>query len=119
MSRNEARSASLLARGLVATIRGYQYAISSWRPRTCRYYPTCSGYAVTALQRHGAARGLLLAGWRLLRCNPWTKGGVDHVPDAAAPMPWSRRRRRGRTLQSEACGTQREVASDNFEETNR
>lgn len=97
---------SIIARLLAALIRGYQFAFSSWRPRTCRYYPTCSGYTLTAIQRHGAWRGLLLGGWRLLRCNPWSRGGVDHVPPADGAMPWSRKRQRARTLQTETCGTQ-------------
>lgn len=65
---------------LVLLIRFYQRFISPLTGPTCRYYPTCSAYAVTALQRHGAIRGTSLAGWRLLRCNPWSRGGVDLVP---------------------------------------
>ena len=49
--------------------------------RRCRYYPTCSEYAVTAVREYGVARGVILAGWRLLRCNPFTPGGVDHPAD--------------------------------------
>ncbi|MSS85370.1 membrane protein insertion efficiency factor YidD [Actinomycetaceae bacterium WB03_NA08] len=58
----------------------YQKYISPGLPRRCRYYPTCSDYAVQALKRHGPMKGILLATWRILRCNPWSKGGVDHVP---------------------------------------
>lgn len=65
---------------ILGLVRGYQLVVSPWLPRTCKYYPSCSAYAVTALRRHGAAKGTLLAGWRLLRCNPWSLGGVDHVP---------------------------------------
>lgn|SRR5690625_134390 len=64
----------------VAPIRFYQVAISPYRNRTCRYYPTCSQYALTALKRHGVFKGTYLAARRLLRCHPWTPGGVDHVP---------------------------------------
>lgn len=72
-----------LARPLIWVIRAYQLVISPMRPPTCRYYPSCSAYAVTALERHGLARGTWLAVRRLLRCHPWTPGGVDHVPPAA------------------------------------
>ena len=49
----------------------------SLTPRVCKYEPSCSCYAEQAIRRHGVARGLGLAGWRLLRCNPWSKGGYD------------------------------------------
>jgi uncharacterized protein len=52
----------------------------SLTPRVCRYEPSCSCYAEQAVRRHGIARGLALAGWRLLRCNPWSRGGYDPVP---------------------------------------
>lgn len=113
------RRPSPLARLLAVLIRGYQFMFSSWRPRTCRYYPSCSGYALTAVQRHGALRGLVLAAWRVLRCNPWSLGGVDHVPPRGGHFPWSRGQRRARTLQSDTCGTQREAASKHLEETIR
>jgi len=53
----------------------------SLTPRVCKYEPSCSCYAEQAIRRHGVARGLGLAGWRLLRCNPWSQGGYDPVPD--------------------------------------
>ena len=65
---------------LVAPIRFYQRFITPYTPATCRYYPTCSAYAVTALRTRGALVGTALTVWRLLRCNPWSDGGVDHVP---------------------------------------
>lgn len=65
---------------LVAPIRFYQRFITPYTPATCRYYPTCSAYAVTALRTRGAFVGTALTVWRLLRCNPWSDGGVDHVP---------------------------------------
>ncbi len=71
----------LLAAPLVWMIRGYQRFISPLRPPTCRYYPSCSQYAVTALQRFGPLRGSWMAVRRIGRCHPWTPGGVDHVPD--------------------------------------
>ena len=65
---------------LVAFLRVYQYTISPLLGPRCRYYPSCSNYAVEALREHGAVRGLGLATWRLLRCNPFSNGGYDPVP---------------------------------------
>ncbi|MCE1179069.1 MAG: membrane protein insertion efficiency factor YidD [Micrococcales bacterium] len=65
---------------LEALILLYQRVISPLTPPTCRYYPSCSAYALTAIRRHGPLTGTRLAVWRLLRCNPWSAGGVDHVP---------------------------------------
>ena len=68
--------------GLLGLLRVYQTVISPLTPPTCRYYPSCSQYAVIAVQRHGAIRGGWLALRRLGRCHPWTPGGVDDVPPA-------------------------------------
>ena len=62
-------------------------AMTSITPRVCRYEPTCSHYAEQAVRRHGVVRGLALAGWRLLRCNPWSKGGYDPVPEDDVEVP--------------------------------
>ncbi len=70
----------LLAQPLIWLVRAYQLLISPLTPPSCRYYPSCSAYAVTALERFGPVKGTYLAIWRLLRCNPWSPGGVDHVP---------------------------------------
>ena len=64
---------------LLAPIRAYQRFISPALPRRCKYEPTCSAYAVDAVRRFGVVRGLILAGWRLLRCNPFSHGGYDPV----------------------------------------
>lgn len=72
---------------LVGMVRAYQLVVSPWLAPRCRYYPSCSAYAVTALRVHGPARGLALAAWRLLRCNPWSLGGVDHVPPRRGTEP--------------------------------
>jgi len=64
-----------------APIRVYQRVISPALPARCRYYPTCSQYAVGVIRRYGVLRGLVLAGWRVLRCNPLSNGGVDHPED--------------------------------------
>jgi putative membrane protein insertion efficiency factor len=68
-------------RVLLALIGAYQRWISPSRPRRCRYEPTCSAYAAESIRRFGGARGLTLAGWRLLRCNPFSHGGFDPVPE--------------------------------------
>lgn len=70
-----------LAMPLVWLVRGYQLLVSPMLGPTCRYYPSCSAYAVEALQRFGLLRGSWLAVRRLARCHPWSDGGVDHVPD--------------------------------------
>ena len=69
-----------MKRPLLALIAAYQRRISPLFPRRCRYEPTCSAYAVEAVSRFGALRGALLAAWRLLRCNPFSHGGFDPVP---------------------------------------
>jgi putative membrane protein insertion efficiency factor len=63
----------------VAPIRAYQRLISPALPRRCKYHPTCSAYAVQAVQSYGILRGSVLAAWRLLRCNPFSHGGYDPV----------------------------------------
>ena len=68
-----------MRRVLVAPIRGYQRFISPALPRRCKYHPSCSDYAVQAIRTYGVLRGLVLAAWRLLRCNPWSHGGFDPV----------------------------------------
>lgn len=70
-----------MKRLVLGPIRAYQRWISPARPRRCRYEPTCSAYAVEAVERYGALKGGLMAGWRLLRCNPFSHGGFDPVPE--------------------------------------
>jgi len=71
-------------------IRGYQRMISRYTPPVCRFTPSCSHYALGALQVHGPLRGAALAAWRILRCNPLVPGGHDPVPAAGcACAPWS------------------------------
>jgi len=67
-------------RALVLLVRAWQLVVSPWYPPVCRFYPSCSAYAVQALGEHGALRGSRLTARRLLRCHPWNPGGVDHVP---------------------------------------
>ncbi|MDP8992370.1 MAG: membrane protein insertion efficiency factor YidD [Actinomycetota bacterium] len=70
----------MAARALRVVVRGYQYA-RACRPSACRYWPTCSSYALEAIERHGAWRGSMLAARRLGRCHPWGGFGVDPVPE--------------------------------------
>ena len=73
-------AAARIVRAVVlAPIVVYQHVISPAIPRRCKYEPTCSHYAVGAIRQYGILRGLVLAGWRLLRCNPWSLGGYDPV----------------------------------------
>ncbi|WP_377536832.1 membrane protein insertion efficiency factor YidD [Ornithinimicrobium tianjinense] len=81
---------SVLALPLVWLVQLYQRTVSPMLGPVCRYYPSCSAYAVTALERFGPVRGSWLTALRLLRCTPLARGGVDHVPPrhtAAAPRP--------------------------------
>ena len=71
---------SLGAKVLLWPIVAYRRWISPALPPRCRFYPSCSEYAVTAITTHGPIRGLGLAVWRLLRCHPFHPGGIDHVP---------------------------------------
>jgi putative membrane protein insertion efficiency factor len=65
---------------LVLLVRGYQVSLSPLLPTACRYYPSCSAYAIEALQKHGALRGSWLAARRIARCHPFRPGGYDPVP---------------------------------------
>ena len=81
-----------LRRIAIAPIRAYQRVISPAFPRRCKYHPTCSAYAVQAIESYGILRGAVLAAWRLLRCNPFSHGGYDPVSaqtlfPRAAPRP--------------------------------
>jgi uncharacterized protein len=81
---------------LVAPIRLYQRLISPAIAPRCRYYPTCSSYAVEAIRELGPIRGTILAAWRVLRCNPWSHGGIDELSDRTIF--------RGATTRSERSG---------------
>lgn len=72
---------SLPRRLLIAVVRGYRFFLSPWLGSACRFEPTCSAYALVALQKHGAAGGSYLTVCRLARCHPWCDGGLDPVPD--------------------------------------
>ena len=65
---------------LITLINVYKRYISPYKGTKCPYFPSCSDYAITAIKRHGAFKGFLLSLWRIMRCNPFSKGGVDEVP---------------------------------------
>ncbi len=67
----------LMSKFLIKLINLYRRFISPLTPPTCRFYPTCSEYAILAIRKYGAFRGSLKAVWRILRCNPFSKGGID------------------------------------------
>lgn len=75
---------------LVFLLKAYRLVSSQLYGQTCRYYPTCSAYALGAVERHGALRGSWLAMRRLGRCHPWCEGGVDLVPSAENYRWWGR-----------------------------
>jgi putative membrane protein insertion efficiency factor len=70
---------TMLRRVVLLPLRAYQRVLSPMFGQRCRYYPSCSEYAAQAIERFGILRGVVLAGWRLLRCNPWSRGGFDPV----------------------------------------
>jgi putative membrane protein insertion efficiency factor len=73
-----------MARLLIALVRAYRYLLSPWIGQNCRFHPSCSVYALEALERHGALRGTALAVARLCRCHPFHPGGEDPVPPPAS-----------------------------------
>jgi putative membrane protein insertion efficiency factor len=65
----------------IALVYAYRWTVSPLLGGRCKYHPSCSRYALDALQEYGFVKGSILAGWRLLRCNPWSDGGVDYAKD--------------------------------------
>lgn len=76
----------LLQQALIALVRFYRFALSPWLGSSCRFEPTCSAYALGALDQHGAAAGTYLLLGRIGRCHPWCAGGFDPVPKRAPPL---------------------------------
>jgi hypothetical protein len=66
---------------LIGLVKAYRLALAPIFPLSCRFAPTCSGFAIDAIERHGAARGVVLAARRIARCHPWNAGGYDPVPE--------------------------------------
>jgi putative membrane protein insertion efficiency factor len=69
----------LLREFLLLPVRAYRLVVSPVLPSRCKYHPSCSAYAVEAVRSYGLVRGGVLAGWRIIRCNPWSHGGFDPV----------------------------------------
>ena len=86
----------------IALVKGYQWTIAPILPRSCRYYPSCSHYAIEALGAHGLVKGGALAVWRIARCHPWGGEGYDPVP---APRPRERRSFGGHDEAIQVTGT--------------
>ncbi len=84
---------------LVVLVRAYQKLVSPLFPASCRYVPSCSEYAAQALTRHGLVRGAWLSMARVLRCNPWSEGGEDPVPEQGAPAWATIRRDRNKSFE--------------------
>lgn len=78
---------SFLSRVLLGMVRGYQVAISPLFGPRCRFYPSCSAYTVMAIRERGALTGAVLGAYRILRCNPWARGGVDFPPRRGQRWP--------------------------------
>jgi len=89
MSRLAAAITGLPQHLLLALVRGYRLLLKPWLGNACRFEPTCSAYALQALEQHGAVVGATLSAGRVLRCNPWCNGGCDPVP-AQSPRLFTR-----------------------------
>ena len=75
------RSARAIRELLLLPVHFYRRVITPALPQRCKYYPTCSAYAVQSVRELGVVRGVIVAAWRLARCNPWSHGGVDELAD--------------------------------------
>ena len=90
-----------MKRILLLLIKFYRKFISPLKKPCCKYYPSCSEYALKAVEIHGAFKGTLLAAWRILRCNPWSLGGIDDVPEKFGFYTLSKRYGKGKTVPDE------------------
>ena len=108
--RSRDRFGSLPRRALIVLVRAYRLLLSPWLGNACRFEPTCSVYAIGALERHGAAAGTALAIGRIARCHPWCAGGHDPVP-AQPPQPFRALLERSRSRSSPSSSGASDVAS--------
>ena len=79
--RTEDRRPTAVSRGLIGLVRAYRLVLAPAFPPSCRFAPTCSGFAIDAIEQHGAGRGIVLAARRIASCHPWNAGGYDPVPE--------------------------------------
>jgi len=94
---------------LVAIVTAYRVVLSGWLGGQCRFAPTCSHYAEQAIRTHGAVKGSALATWRVLRCNPYGKGGLDPIPPASHPWTYENVTRKLETLGAVPSESPKEV----------
>ncbi len=85
---NQHTKTSFLAKVMILIVKGYQYLLSPMLGSNCRYYPTCSSYTIEAIKLHGALKGFVLGFWRIVRCNPFSKGGYEPVPGSCEHKKW-------------------------------
>jgi len=88
MAQLEKTKTNLAARALMLLVRGYQYLLSPLLGSNCRFYPSCSSYTLEAIQLHGAIKGGAMGAWRILRCNPLSRGGYEPVPGSCEHAKW-------------------------------
>jgi len=100
----------LPGRAVLLLLRGYQLFVSPLTPPSCRFYPSCSEYAVRAVRIHGVLTGGRLAVWRVLRCNPWNYGGVDDVPGDVTRPAVQENGSRNPEVSTHTCGRAPEPA---------
>jgi len=91
---------------LVGIIRIYQLTLSPRIGQVCRYYPSCSHYGAESITTHGAFKGVILTGFRIIRCNPWSQGGIDKVP---ARGQWISQQ--SKVIESSTTDTEQEIAA--------
>ena len=91
----------ILRQGVLAMLRAYKWAVSPMFLPACRYVPTCSEYAIESIERYGVLRGCMKAAWRVLRCHPFSKGGVDPV----ITKDFNRKERKGLPLRAQGNRT--------------
>ena len=75
---------------LIFILRGYQKLISPYFAPRCKYYPTCSQYSIDAIREYGSIRGVFMTAWRLVRCNPFSHGGVDYAVNEVKSEPMTK-----------------------------
>jgi len=85
---NQHTKTSFLAKVMILIVKGYQYLLSPMLGSNCRLFPTCSSYTIEAIKLHGALKGFVLGFWRIVRCNPFSKGGYEPVPGSCEHKKW-------------------------------